>query len=164
MSFAQLARFPGLRFNDAMRGGAVLVLLGITALGAYSVGRQNVPASNAPVPVMTSPPVLAKPVAFSGPAQAPALPSSSAGSPTPSAKADLPDKPIRSDNKRKVEAALYAYKAARLDDNPIILEAQREAKAMAPIWEKLNQNPDQHSRVMSALRQMLFWDKIEHLK
>ena len=32
---------------------------------AYSVGRQNVPASNAPVAVMTSPSVLAKPVAYS---------------------------------------------------------------------------------------------------
>lgn len=60
--------------------------------------------------------------------------------------------------------ALYAYKAARLDDNPIVLEAQRKAKAMAPIWEKLHKNPDEHSRLMSALRQMLFWDKIKHLR
>jgi hypothetical protein len=60
--------------------------------------------------------------------------------------------------------ALYSYKAARLDDNPIISEAELKAKAMAPIWEKLNRDPDEHSRVMSALRQMLFWDKIERLR
>jgi hypothetical protein len=56
--------------------------------------------------------------------------------------------------------ALYCYKAARLDDNPIILEAQLKADSLAPMWEKLNRNPDEHSRVTSALRRMLFWDKI----
>lgn len=60
--------------------------------------------------------------------------------------------------------ALYAYKAARLDNDPIVLEARVKAERMAPIWDKLHQNPDDHSRMMSALRQMLFWDKIEHLK
>ena len=39
-------------FNAAMTGGAVLVLLGITALGAYSVGRQSAPVSNARVPAI----------------------------------------------------------------------------------------------------------------
>ena len=60
--------------------------------------------------------------------------------------------------------ALYSYKAARVDDNPIIFEAQLKAEAMAPIWEKLNRNPDEHSRIMSALRQILFWDRIKHLQ
>jgi hypothetical protein len=116
-----LACARGLRFNGAMRGGAVLVLLGITALGAYSVGRQNAPASNAPVAVMSSPPVLAKPVAFSGPtAQAPA-PVTTPNSPTPPARADLPDKPVRLDNKRKVEAALTAAAIAA-----IIVQASRD--------------------------------------
>jgi hypothetical protein len=59
---------------------------------------------------------------------------------------------------------LYSYKAARLDDNPIIFEAQLKAEAMAPICENLHQNSDEHSRVMSALRDMLFWDKIKHLQ
>lgn len=58
--------------------------------------------------------------------------------------------------------ALYSYKAARLDDNPIIFEAQLKAQAMAPMLEKLDQNPDAHSRVMCALRNMLFWDRIKH--
>jgi hypothetical protein len=48
MSVAQLARSPGFRFNAVMRGGTVLVILGIAGLWAYSVGRQNVPASNSP--------------------------------------------------------------------------------------------------------------------
>jgi hypothetical protein len=108
-----------------MRGGAVLVLLGLTALVAYSMGRQDVPASSRPVAVMTSPPVLAKPVAISGPAAqaAPApvpIPSSSS-SPTPSGNADLPDKPVRPENKRKVEAALTAAAIAA-----IIVQASRD--------------------------------------
>jgi hypothetical protein len=118
---AQLARFPGLRFNGAMRGGTALVLLGITAVVAYSVGRQNVPVSNAPVAVMTSLPVVAKPVAFSGPtAQAPE-PVPTPRSPTPSTKADVPDKPVLPDSKRKVEAALTAAAIAA-----IIVQASRD--------------------------------------
>ena len=35
-----------------MTGGAVLILLGLTAFGAYSVGRQSAPVSNAPVPAI----------------------------------------------------------------------------------------------------------------
>jgi hypothetical protein len=76
-----------------MRNGTALILLGITAMVAYSVGRQNVPSSSAPVAVMTSPPMVM--------AQAP-----NSSSPTPSAKPDLSDKPARPDDKRKVEAAL----------------------------------------------------------
>ena len=103
----------------AMRGRAVLILLGITALGAYSVGRQNVPASSAPFAVMTSPPPLAKPVAFGGPvAQAPAMVPSV---PTPAAKANLPDKPAGTDTKRKVEIALTAAAIAA-----IIVQASRD--------------------------------------
>ena len=64
-----LARCPALRLNEAMRGRAILVLLGITAFGAYSVGRHSAPLSNAPVPaIITSPSALAQLVAFSGPA------------------------------------------------------------------------------------------------
>jgi hypothetical protein len=88
--------------------------VGIAAAVAYSVGRQNVRVS---APAALS--VLAKPVAFSGPiAQAP-VPTPS--SPTPSAKADLPDKSVRRDNKRKVEAALTAAAIAA-----IIVQASRD--------------------------------------
>ena len=106
-SFAPLARFSGLGFYGGMRGGTILVILGITAAVAYSMGRQNVPATNAPSPVTATPTALAKPVAFSGP--------------TPSAKVDVPDKPVRQDNKRKVEAALTAAAIAA-----IIVHASRD--------------------------------------
>jgi hypothetical protein len=100
-----------------MRGGTALILLGVTALVAYSVGRQNVPASNAPVAVMTSSSVLAKPVAYSPAAQMPAqlipAPSASIGS-TPSAKVGSPDSSEGPDRKRKVEAALTAAAIAAI--------------------------------------------------
>jgi hypothetical protein len=48
-----------------MKGRAILFLLGLTAFGAYSVGRQSAPVSNAPVPaIIPSPSALAQPVAF----------------------------------------------------------------------------------------------------
>lgn len=121
MPLVQLARFFGLRFNEAMKGRAVLVLLGITALGAYSVGRQNVPA---PVAVTTPVSGFTKPVAFSGPVQgsAAAVPTPSpSNSPTPVAKATLPDKTVGLDSKRKVEAVLTAAAITA-----IIVQASRD--------------------------------------
>jgi hypothetical protein len=105
-----------------MKGRATLDLLALTAFGAYSVGRQSAPVSNAPVPAITSPSALAQPVAFIGPAQAPTpipAPSPSAR-PTP-AKADAPEKPTGPDTKRKVEAALTAAAIAA-----IIVQASRD--------------------------------------
>jgi hypothetical protein len=123
LALAQLARSPGFRLNGVMRGRAILVLLGLTAFGAYSVGRQSAPVSNAPVAAMTLPPTLAKPVAFSSPAaQAPAPATSSrpTNPPTPSAKVDVPDKSVSPATKRKVEAALTAAAIAA-----IIVQASR---------------------------------------
>jgi hypothetical protein len=75
-----------------------------------------VPVSNAPVAVTSSPTVFAKPLAFIGPAaQAPAP------VPTRLAKVDLPDKALRPDNKRKIEAALAAAAIAA-----IIVQASRD--------------------------------------
>src|ERR1700738_4727797 len=107
-----------------MRGRAIFVLLGLTAFGAYSVGCQSAPVSNAPVAAMTSPSALAQPVAFSGPAaQAPAPAPSSrpTNPPTPSAKVDVPDKSVSPATKRKVEAALTASAIAA-----IIVQASRD--------------------------------------
>ena len=75
--------------------------------------------SNAPVAIMTSPSLLAKPVTFGGPvAQAPApVPSSL----TPSIKAGLPGRPVWADTKRKVEVALTAAAIAA-----IIVQASRD--------------------------------------
>jgi hypothetical protein len=110
--------------KGTMRGGAILVLLGLTAFGAYSVGRQSAPVSNAPVAAIKSPSALAQPVAFIGPAaQAPApapAPNASSG-PTPSTKAELPDKPAAPDIKRKIEGALTVAAIAA-----IIVQASRD--------------------------------------
>jgi hypothetical protein len=112
------------RFNAAMRGGVVLVLLGITALAANSVGRESAPVSFAPVPATTAPSLLAQPVAIIGPAaQAPTLapaPSAPSGQ-TPSTKSGLPDKPVAPDAKRKVETGLTAAAVAA-----IIVQVSRE--------------------------------------
>jgi hypothetical protein len=106
-----------------MKGRAVFILLGLTAFGAYSVGRQTAPVNNAAVAAITSPSALAQPVAFISPAaQAPALvpaPGPSAGL-TP-AKADAPDKPTGPETNRKVEAALTAAAIAA-----IIVQASRD--------------------------------------
>jgi len=102
-----------------MRGAAVLVILGIAGLWAYSTARQ--PASNAPVAVTSPPSVLAKPAAFYGPAAQSPAPVVTPSGPTPSAKADLPDKSVRQDNKRKVEIALTAAAIAA-----IIVQASRD--------------------------------------
>jgi hypothetical protein len=113
-----------------MRGWAILVLLGVTALGAYSVGRQSAPASNALVAVPT--PVIVKPVAFVAPAQHPlaAAPTScSSNSSISATNASLPEKaepverptkPAPSEVKRKVEGALTAAAIAA-----IIVQASR---------------------------------------
>jgi len=93
--------------------------LGVTALGAYSMGRQNAPASTAPVAVMTAPPPQARPVTFRDPVAQPAAPVPS--SPTPAAKANLPDKPAAADTKRKVEIGLTAAAIAA-----IIVQASRD--------------------------------------
>src|SRR5882724_7048376 len=98
MPYAQLARFPGMGFYDAMRGGIILVVLGITAVAAYSAGRQNVPATGAPVSVTATRTTLANPGAFSDPvAQGPAPVATSRpiDASTPSAQVDAPDKPGR---------------------------------------------------------------------
>jgi hypothetical protein len=103
-----------------MKGRAILVLLVLTAFGAYSVGRQSAPVSNAPVPAIT----LAQPVAFIRPAaQAPApVPSSASSSGLGSStKASLPDKPRGPDTKREVEAALTAAAIAAF-----IVQASRD--------------------------------------
>jgi hypothetical protein len=89
--FPQVARSSGVRFNGTMRGRAILILLGLTAFGAYSGGRQGVPISNAPVAAATSPSVSVKPVAFiASAAQVPA-PVASSG-PASAPKADSPER------------------------------------------------------------------------
>ncbi|SHI12026.1 hypothetical protein SAMN05443248_8387 [Bradyrhizobium erythrophlei] len=93
-----------------MRVRAVFVLLGLTAFGAYSVGRQSAPLSFAPS-------ALAQPVVFNG--LSTTAPNASGGA-TPS-KAALPDKPAAPDTERKVETVLTAAAIAA-----IIVQASRD--------------------------------------
>ena len=118
----RLRASPAWGLYDAMRGGIILVILGITAAVAYSVGRQNVRTISAPASVTATQTALAKPVAFGGTAQAPATAATSRATnvSTPSTKADASDKPARQDNKRKVEVALTAAAIAA-----IIVQASR---------------------------------------
>jgi hypothetical protein len=95
-----------------MRGGAIAILLGITAFVAHSLGHQNAPVNYQSAALMSaSPTVPEKPVFVNVPA---AQASAPLPGPTPSAKADLPDKPARPDSKRKVEAVLTAAAIAAI--------------------------------------------------
>jgi hypothetical protein len=116
--FPQVARSSGVRFNGTMRGRAILILLGLTAFGAYSGGRQGVPISNAPVAAATSPSVSVKPVAFiASAAQVPA-PVASSG-PASAPKADSPERAAAPDT--KVEAGLTTAAMAA-----VIVQASRD--------------------------------------
>lgn len=120
----QLARSLTFRFNATMRGGVVILLLGLTALGAYSIGRHDLGAANAPSsPVAQSPTARALALAEvpnSAPAQPPAraAPTSTVTAP-PIA---LPERaPQQGDTKRKVEVALTAAAIAA-----ILIKASRD--------------------------------------
>ena len=64
-----------------MRAKALFVLLGVTALGAYTIGRGSRPVNHAPVPaVAQAQPSVARPVAFAAPVTPPvATPATSGG-------------------------------------------------------------------------------------
>jgi hypothetical protein len=119
-----LARPFTLRLTAAMRGWAVLLLLGLGTLGAYALGYQSAPVSHAPIRTTASSSDFAQALAFSGPAaQLPepvSVPRTTRAT-APSAKAGLPaEKPAASDEKRKVEAAVTAAAIAA-----IIVQASR---------------------------------------
>jgi hypothetical protein len=122
MNYLACAR--NLSFNGIMRGGAILILLGLTAIGAYSVGRQGAPVTSSLTATTTSPSVLAKPVALyqTAPAAAATTPSAqtSIGTPSQSQKIDATERPPGPDSKRKVEAVLTATAIAA-----IIVQASR---------------------------------------
>jgi hypothetical protein len=94
--------------NATMRGGAVLILLGITTLAAYSVGRQDAPANEPPV-AFAAPTAVARstaqPVAFTTPAVEQAAPAPLS---TPAPQKPATDVPAKPESKRKVEAVLTA--------------------------------------------------------
>lgn len=104
-----------------MRGGAIIILVGLTALIAYTTGRHDAPPATTSAPAMRA----AKPVAFVDPPQQ--LPASkpSPASPPPAQPAAKPSQPEpaspRLDAKRKVEVALTAAAIAA-----IIVKASRD--------------------------------------
>jgi hypothetical protein len=103
-----------------MRGGGVIILVGLTALIAYSLGRQEAPTGKSqPAVIITPPSGFEKPVAL---AATPVEPSVSPASKQPSPSPNLitgsikqqPDKPPQSDIKRKGELALTAAAIAAI--------------------------------------------------
>ncbi|MGJ4957738.1 hypothetical protein ACQR1H_18990 [Bradyrhizobium sp. HKCCYLRH2015] len=131
-----------------MKAGAVIVLLGLTALVSYSVGRQGAPGNGTPaptpapaaqvavskrvefvaVPTETASPSIAKPETTARPiSQTPTSLTPAAKqegdrqpAPTPT-KLALPEKPAQPDTKRKVETALTAAAIVA-----ILIKASRE--------------------------------------
>lgn len=102
-----------------MKGWAVLVVLGLVALGAYALGYNR-----ASVGVTTTSSSSAQPVAFSGPTAQVGEPTPvprPANLPAPSAKTSPGDRPTGADTKRKVEVALTAAAIAA-----IIVQASRD--------------------------------------
>jgi len=92
-----------------MRGGAVTVLLGITAFVAYSLGHQDAPVTYQPAALTNEPPASARPVAFVPAVQAPAPVTT-----PPSAQAVSPDTTSKPETKRKAEAVLTAAAIAAI--------------------------------------------------
>jgi hypothetical protein len=111
----------GFRLNGVMRGGAVIVVVGFTALIAYSLGRQDALAGKQSPAVVISPPdSLDKPVArVAGPMDAAASPKPQAES-IPQPKPSSPTRPSQPDIKRKGEVAVTAAAIAA-----IIVQASR---------------------------------------
>lgn len=108
-----------------MRGGVVILLLAITALGAYSIGRQGAPPTGTAPSAVTAVPGITKPLAFvDAPLDAPASKPQPAPSPLPTTAAK-PSQPSQAapqlETKRKVEAALTAAAIAA-----IIVKASRD--------------------------------------
>jgi hypothetical protein len=110
-----------------MRGGFVVVIVGITALWAYSIGRQNAPVSKPqPTAIQAPLPDLAKPVGFISPTGQLTPPNPPIG-PPPVTKTNLPTtaptgpQTSSPDAKRKIETALTAAAIAA-----IIVKASRD--------------------------------------
>ena len=107
-----------------MRGGAVTILLGLTALISYFIGRQDAPPA-APSASAITHPGYSKPVALvDAPLHVRAIQPQPTPTPssTPSAKASQPSASApQSDTKRKVEVVLTAAAIAT-----IIIKASRD--------------------------------------
>src|SRR3954463_8481418 len=109
-----------------MRGKTLVLLLGITALGAYTIGRGSSPVNDGPMPAVAQPTSLvARPVAFSAPVappiattpSPPAINNQAPISRVPQervATATAPEKATPPDARRKAEIALTAAAIAAI--------------------------------------------------
>ncbi len=96
-----------------MRTGALIILLGLTALVSYSLGRQDAPTGKSAVSATVPDPVstFSRPVALAAvpgdvASPAPANPEAERPSGQQPAKPNQPEKPVAPEAKRKVEAVL----------------------------------------------------------
>jgi hypothetical protein len=116
-----------------MRGKTLLFLLGVTALGAYTVGRSSSPVNNGPMPAVAHPmSPVARSVAFTAPGSPPVAKTPSPSpfnNPAPTtriptergATVPAPENATPPDIKRKAEFALTAAAIAA-----IIIKASRD--------------------------------------
>jgi hypothetical protein len=115
-----------------MRAKGLLILLSITALAAYTVGRQSSTVNNAPVALIAQPqPPVTKPVVFTAVSPPIAVPTTSTATnnlahtiksqPEKVATAQAPEKPAPPEIKRKAEIALTAAAIAA-----ILVKASRD--------------------------------------
>jgi hypothetical protein len=106
-----------------MRGGAVLILLAVTALGAYSIGRQDASVRVQAVPAASPSASFAKPLALaSASIEVPATTTARSTSSLPvAAPPNAGPSQAPSDTKGKVEAVLTVAAVAAL-----IVQASRD--------------------------------------
>jgi hypothetical protein len=106
-----------------MRSGVVIVLRGLTAIGAYSIGHRDAPTANVPsVPAPLASNVVVKPLALSEiPANASLQPPPSRAAPAPtgvtSSSTKAPPSDVaapKADTRRKAEIALAAAAIAAI--------------------------------------------------
>jgi hypothetical protein len=108
-----------------MRGGVVVLLLSITAVGAYSMGRHDAPSAGPKPPIGVTPPSTAKPVTFAdAPPDTPTARPQVAPS-TSATQAQRPSQPSQAppqpETRRKAEVALTAAAIAA-----ILIQASRD--------------------------------------
>jgi hypothetical protein len=104
-----------------MRGGVVIVLLGLTAFGSYSIGRKDARTANVPsATAIQAPHAVSRQLALTEVPDNPASPLSTVLTATP-AKSPQQGAPKQSDTERNVEIALTAAAVAA-----ILIKASRD--------------------------------------
>jgi hypothetical protein len=115
---------PAKGSGASMRVKSLLILLSVTALGAYTVGHHSNPVNNATVAAIAQPqPSVAKPLAFAAPVSPPIETSNAAynpahatskAAPERATATRAPEKPAPHEIQRKAEIALTAAAIAAI--------------------------------------------------